>query len=592
MLPDAGEWDESELRKRLAEVRRELPRLRGLDDLRRAGWYHDYFCDKEGAQLKFDLAKPYEHVCPACGTAYADERRDRAWVTQLRGRRTGLLSTACALAKAGHDVTDLVLAELAWLAENYRLFPVGGFRHSRINTSRLMGTSLDESVCMCNVTLCVAALRDLLPPDLMRRLIAGFLVPAYDLQYSRIGEVEAESAGFPARSEGGRPAHNILVWHGCALAGTALVMRDEERLAYALDAPYGLKFQLAHGPQQDGLWHEGSLGYHCYALRALTLLMGTARELGRELSQIEGPYLRMAGALEGLYFSNGCAPAYSDAWAPARISGVRRLYASIHRLFEDETVARILAAAQGGPFELKQGLWDQPGLRVARARTGRWELAVKYGHLARSHRHPDVGSVIVLADGEELIGDLGTTGYGCDVHRWRRSPMCHNTVVPDNAFDMGEVLGPGLAPGRCELKEDCITIEGTIAGNCTLKRVLRLTEDRIEDTVRVKSERDRAWTWWLHLNAPFEDAAGAPAPERFAGIRFIEDVVDQAGRSEFRSGPLTIRMLNREPDDRVFAVASPGNAAVPRRYGLAWDRHGRVAEFRSEWGLGEMMNDE
>ncbi|MBN1670421.1 MAG: heparinase II/III family protein [Kiritimatiellae bacterium] len=591
MLPDAAAWSEKKRQEQKQELGRELPRLRAMDDGRQAGWYHDYFCNHDGARLAFDLDKPASHVCPTCGASYDEERHHRAWVTQFRWRRWQHLTTACAIATVDPSALAIVVPEFEWLAANYRALPVVSSRDSSGRTARLMGTALDESVTLCQLSLCLAAVRRGIPEPLMARLVSGYLVPAYDLQYSHIGAVETAPLVRKGRTDAKRPAHNILVWHGCALGCAALVMGDEDRLAYALDAAYGLKYQLANGPQEDGLWFEASVGYHFYALHALTQLLATAKTVDRQLREIEPAYRRMARGPARLYFSNGIAPAYSDSWAPARIESTRELYAAIERVCPDEGARALLAAAEGESLTVPEGACDLPGFRIVRARHGRWELAVKYGHLTRSHAHPDVGSVIVVADGEEAVSDLGSTGYGCDVHRWRRSPMSHNTVLVDDAFDGSAYLALGLSPGSCALDGNTVRVEGTIAGDCTLTRTLSLHEDRIEDTVRVRSDRERRWTWWLHLNAPFTHAPGNAAPGRFEGVPFITDVVDVSHGDEFAGTPLTVRLLSREDGDRVFAVCSPGNSAVPRRYGLAWDKSGREAEFRSVWTLRSQTPD-
>lgn len=49
-----------------------------------SGWIHDYFCDKDGSELIFDINNCNYFECPICHYKYTDEKRKRAWIIKYR----------------------------------------------------------------------------------------------------------------------------------------------------------------------------------------------------------------------------------------------------------------------------------------------------------------------------------------------------------------------------------------------------------------------------------------------------------------------------------------------------------------------------
>lgn len=56
-----------------------------------SGWIHDYYCDKDGSELIFDLNNNEYFKCPICNFKYTDEKRKRAWITKYRYKLFKLL---------------------------------------------------------------------------------------------------------------------------------------------------------------------------------------------------------------------------------------------------------------------------------------------------------------------------------------------------------------------------------------------------------------------------------------------------------------------------------------------------------------------
>jgi hypothetical protein len=64
--------------------------------------------------------------------------------------------------------------------------------------------------------------------------------------------------------------HNHEVKISAALGILGFVLEDDTLLEFAVNQPYGLRWQLEHGLLAEGLWFEGSVHYHYYALQGFS----------------------------------------------------------------------------------------------------------------------------------------------------------------------------------------------------------------------------------------------------------------------------------------------------------------------------------
>ena len=131
------------IRETVASTRREFPE----PPFGRTGWAHDYYCEKDATKLRYDPAKPREHVCPKCGGKYADERRNEAWMdaTYKRIHRAARLAGVLSRISADDPAADYGRRTLLWFAHNVDRFEPHG-RHA--GRGRIMGQSLCEATSM------------------------------------------------------------------------------------------------------------------------------------------------------------------------------------------------------------------------------------------------------------------------------------------------------------------------------------------------------------------------------------------------------------------------------------------------------------
>ena len=79
----------------------------------------------------------------------------------------------------------------------------------------------------------------------------------------------------------------------------------------AVDDPQrGFRAQIARGVTDDGLWYEGSLGYHHYTMSALWPLAEAARLQGVDL--FSDRFRSMFDAPLNLALPDGQAPGFND----------------------------------------------------------------------------------------------------------------------------------------------------------------------------------------------------------------------------------------------------------------------------------------
>src|SRR5437868_1502393 len=78
--------------------------------------------------------------------------------------------------------------------------------------------------------------------------------------------------------------HNIQCWKNSAVGLAGFATGNQELVREAIDDPdRGFRAQIARGVTDDGLWYEGSLGYHQYTMQAVWPLMEAARHAGIDL---------------------------------------------------------------------------------------------------------------------------------------------------------------------------------------------------------------------------------------------------------------------------------------------------------------------
>ena len=488
-------------------------------------------CPVDGARLQFDPWSPDQHRCPRCAGLFRGERHDAAWAHYQHLWLAERMAHLAALAAVGNQ--PKAAARSSELLQAYRHYGELPNRDNVLGPSRLFFSTYLESIWVTNYLAAAVLLRE-----------AGALSEETAEVVSAVADEAANLIG-----EFDEGMSNRQTWHNAALAGIAVWFEDEDLANRAIQGSSGILAHLLHGFGLDGMWFEGD-NYHLFALRGQLVALDWARQAGVDL--LEDPRLktRMAAMLR--------APALTalpDCTFPARkdsrfgVSLAQPMYLELWEM----GMAR-LQLADAAPGELWSWLGElyqlpapeaqlfesylheageRPPLRRNRADLSWWSLlgmassipsdapsfdpgsvyleaqgyailrqgsryvGLECGAHGGGHGHPDRLNLVLHADGEYWLPDLGTGSYVSRDLFWYRSTLAHNAPrldgvsqpMADAAGEYFEQSGPwSWARGKF--------------GECT--RAVIAGPDYVLDVVELSSADDHVLELPLHLTGRVE----------------------------------------------------------------------------------------
>ena len=193
-----------------------------------------------------------------------------------------------------------------------------------------------------------------------------------------------------------------------------------------------------------------------------------------------------------------------------------------------------------------------PDLQVRVVRRGRWTLACKGGHNGENHNHNDVGSFILMLDGEPAAADAGNMTYTAKTFSaerytlwntragWHNIPMIGGEEQREGAEHAARDVR--RMPDGMEL--DLAGAYGETAGVLRLKRSFELDGDglRLTDEGELRTPKRVSWVFLLREKPVWENGR----------IR--------AGKTEIRCPEgLTFSAEEKPIDDRRMARSWPGS---------------------------------
>lgn len=397
-----------------------------------ATWNHYFFCPEHSVRLIWDRHSPNKHRCPVDGAVYTGEPYYGSWWRWLNG----LNAKACHelgilwLLTGEEKYRDKVVAILLAYARYYPDYQEhGGIPYNG------PGKANAQTLCEANCHADFARGFDIVSSELTTE--------QYDYIAERLLRCGAEFL-IAHRCD---QIHNHEVKIGATIGMIGAVLNDTRYLEFAVNSPYGLRYQLEHALLPSGLWFEGSLHYHYYALQGFFSFEKFAR--GSAFSLLDEPwYPQMLSLPLTLLMPDMSLPKVNDcvngqeritqtdlyefAWhyyrQPAFGELLSTLYQSsprnnIDALFYGEALpAKTLTPPQ-------KNLHDpESGFTLVRPRAGR-TVCIKHGPFGGEHDHYDRLNLIVFNNYKPVIPDLGTTGYGAPLHYgYYKNTFSHNTL--------------------------------------------------------------------------------------------------------------------------------------------------------------------
>ena len=474
-------------------------------------WSHWYTCEKCGSRLK--TVSPTEHKCPNCGAVYSGWPYDDVIVGREHGR----------LARAAHDLglmyaltedegyADRSREILLGYAERYLSYPLHNNRGDAKAGGRVMSQQLSEATWLIRIVQGFDCVYDTLSGEEREKIADDLLLPAAEL-------VRA------AR----RSIHNIPCWENAAFGLVGLTLGNEELAADAINGRLGFRGQVAEGISDEGVWYEGSWGYHYYTMSALEPLAVAAEQCGIDLYRER--YSRMFLAPVQMMAPNGQMPAFNDSGRTSALgSGRARLYENAYAHWPLPEIAMVIASSNRANLsallygadavptsDTQLTSRDFPDAGIVIFRTTPQErvegaipgvpsnyLALDYGPHGSGHGHPDKLGFVFYAMGRLVAPDAGSIAYGNPAHRgWYKQTLSHSTVVADGASQQPCTGKLHFAAFDENAAFACASADDAYPG-VHLLRAIALLGNRVLDVTVACSEDEHQYDWAYHSRGEF-----------------------------------------------------------------------------------------
>jgi hypothetical protein len=575
------QWARTALDALIADGERALRDPVDLPD-RGGQWPHWYSCKKDGVRLR--TVSPTEHRCPLCGEVYRGDPYDAVVLYGEHSRYSrAVRDLGLAFRFTGRGEFAAQAAEiLTAYAGRYATYP----RHNingedRVGGGRVMAQTLDESVWLIPVAWGYALVRETIAEPRRKQIEQNLLVAAADvIREHRMG------------------IHNIQCWKNSAVALAGMMAGRDDLVKEAIEDPErGYRAQMAKGVTDEGLWWEGSLGYHRYTMDALWPMVEAARRNGIDIPTER--YRLMYDAPLALALPNADAPGFNDS-AGSNVATYGALYEIAFARWKRPEYGRVLARTPrnslqallygeenvpSGPLiPTESALLKSAGYGVLRS--SGITAAMRFGMHGGGHGHPDKLNIVTYGASALLGLDPGSINYGVPLHReWYRTTIAHNTVTVNEAPQAN-------VDGALEswTPESIVANAGAAYPGVTLRRSLALRNSTLEDRFECSSDTEQTYDWAFHAPGklttsialePREGALGSAN-----GYQHVRDVAEGRtdgvwwARWENGSARLTIR-FEASPGTVIFTGYGPGKNPDDRVPMIVVRRRGTATTFEA-----------
>jgi len=566
-------------------------------------WGAFYACPVHGAMLEY--VTDTEHRCPVGGETYSGSPYDDV-VASLRHRDLAVSSFEHALAwlltnnmQHAERVSDIIHG-YALKYPNYEFHD--RFGGTELGGAKVFAQSLDEAEWLTYITRSWDLIRgsESYTEAQELEIIENIFIPSTQLIANNpLGTV------------------NIQCWHNSAIFLASLLSKDFIQARDAVHGDNGILTLLADGVRSDGLWHEGSFGYHFFAIRGMLPSLQAIRRIEHEadfstiVEMLKAPYAAM--------LPPGKLPMLNDGSEQDFTGMLREVYEHGIGLFRSEPILAtpLLIWGRGntvesvlyGPNTLQNMEWEDigssllPDSGLACLRSGppqqRSLVLMDFGPHGGHHGHPDKLGLTLWLEGQPAFIEAGSIGYGTDLYRgWYKRSLAHNTVLV-NGRDQKECTGDFV---RWESEDGTSTVVASSSlayPGSQLTRLSHLTSDGIYvDLFRVDSQNKRVYDYVLHGVGTVQISANLKPGETLYGgayahltdvrVAQVDDDFEVIFQTE--SGSQTLRVLG-EPQTQVILARAPGHPAGSDHPILIVRRFVKATTFASVVTSGTSLAD-
>lgn len=595
--PDFAKVKEEAVRAGDALVENPVPLADG------SGSWIFYYANPDNGQPLTPISLT-EHKDPTTGKIFTDERTVASYRTVLHN---AMDRAALTLGWAYAYTEDPRYAEgvrriLLKLAHDYASYPDRLDRWGRTGDAATIGgrryvQSLDEAYGVIQ------------------------LAKAYDLTrtssvYSEEDRHEIEEKFFRPTAvsllRGNYDINNHQTWYNAGLMNIASVLADRDIVDKVLTMKGGYYDQLQRSLGEDGLWYEGTMAYHRYALQAMIEIVDAGRRMGLPL-QDEPKFKKLFTAPLHAAYPNGTFPSINDSDA-LNISMMDSAWQWAWEVYHDPYFAQALARGDQAALEKLLGpgtkpAWPIPltsealkdsGIAILRMGTGAEAVSVflDYGpHGGSGHGHYDKLNLMLFANGREWLLDPGRLTYSHKEYKtWVKTTAAHNTVSiggRNQSEALGELLYLQQEKDFAAAAIEC----DTAYPDTHLRRYVLLTPRFLVDVFDVKTSPQTQIDLFAHAISDRVQPATPSLPEPKAqsageteGYQHITDTmmrqVSENSQWDFIAGDLKLRAsLIGSPGEEIFTGESIGYTITQKIPTLIRRRHAEQTRFVTVYDL-------
>lgn len=473
-------------------------------------WYQ---CAKCESPLK--TLSPEQHQCTVCMKIYAGYPYDDCIYTRNHDKNLGsmLICARAYLATGDRKFAEYAKTILLGYAECYGKYAhhdnKAGAKPELTSKSgaHIYEQTLNEAVAAASrIGPAYDMIRnsDALTPDEQQKIKNGLIIPLLqNLDCNKVGK------------------NNWQTWHNAAMLTLGVAFALPEWTGKALDDPgNGFYFQMKTSVTADGLWYEGSMSYHYYALSGLALTAQSAQAAGIDLWH--NPQLVKMLKVPALYaMPDGTLPRFADSVnsRPRLPSAIGEpAWATLH----DPVIYSILPAEASwesiqfgrNPLEamniaktaLSSVVFRDAGHAILRSNGPKQLAAVlSFAPYRGFHSHFDMLSFVFFGLGQEICVDPGratSQAYRLPIHKfWYKGTISHNAVLTNfkqqKEAESSKLLffNPG---GACPAA--AAETNGTYPGVSHI-RLLALNQDYLLVVDVLNSKSPDTFAWVCHFEA-------------------------------------------------------------------------------------------
>jgi len=432
-----------------------------------ANWTHYYYCPKHSVPLEYNSHDPFHHKCPIDGEIFSGGNYDTAWwghTTSRQGSATFSLAFAYLLSGDRKFLVPLkkLFTEFAKYYKGYEVHGDIPYNHP----GKAFAQVLDDSAFL------------------------NYLGRAYDIISDEFTEEEQTAIKENIFRPGAEhlmkyrtdQIHNHEVCNDAATAILGLILEDESIINHAVNEKYGLKYQLKYATLPDGMWFEGSMGYHFYASEWFSYYNQFSRYTKYSLTadpESRKDWERMLLFPRTFLTPSGTFPKVNDGHGGS-FANKAMIYEQAYAEYRTPDMLDLLHRAIDGTnrdslYSLLYGVEDLPEAPFYPSEThcalDGSKCTMIYGEDKRfmlmknmpyggEHDHYDRLAIDLQAFDKPFVSDIGTCGYGAFYHyAYFKNTASHNTVC------MG---GKNMPPANPEVldftvnKKDDIRVEAQV----------------------------------------------------------------------------------------------------------------------------------